>query len=130
MTRGSNYSGATPFSGWLRSEPVLDSHYGFNTTDIDYIWSDRIGGDGANFMFLEEKCRGTTVTESQARLFRKLHDLIKDVPLYRGFHVIVFEAETPVDGGIKLDGTNVTTAELITFLEFESPREVYRRCVL
>lgn len=129
MTREAAYSGSTPFSAWIRNEPRIDSYYGFNTSDIDYMWADRRGSNGY-FMFIEEKCRNTQPTPSQATLFRRLHGYLDGTPMYKGFHVLVFEAESPTDGLMALDGYGITVDELLTFLEFEAGDDMYKRCVL
>jgi hypothetical protein len=46
---------------------------------------------------------------------------------YWGFHLIVFENTTPVDGKVWLDGVETTTSSFIDFLQFKAEWPIYDR---
>jgi len=116
MTRQSYYQKGSPFSEWLRQQPEIDSRLGFVTTDIDYLWRNYQTG---TFMLIEEKCRMGEMNYSQRTSLEFLDSVCSYHPLYKGFHLIQFENESPEDGDIYLDGKKITKEELISFLRFE-----------
>jgi hypothetical protein len=115
MTRQRNDSHSTEFGLWLRDQKVIDSSLGYVTTNIDYLWQNYKTG---KWMLIEEKryCRATTF--SQQQMFNIIDKICKGDPLYCGFHVLIFENTSPEDGHIFLDGKQITTEQLLSFLMF------------
>lgn len=106
MTTQRRDNHGSPFGLWLRNqiEPkrtpdLLDSKFGFITTDIDYIWENYKTNE---LMLLEEKKYNTLPTLPQINLFKRLDRYLTVDPLYKGYYVIVFENTTPDDGKIKI----------------------------
>ena len=106
------------FSSWIRQE-LPDSKTGFMETNQDWIfWNFKT----RRLMFVEEKTHKGAISNW-------FHILIKDIlhPAisqfakkndidYRGYHLIQFENESPIDGIIKLDYRTITENELKEFL--------------
>lgn len=105
----------TPFGHWLRNQPRLDSSDGFVATDIDYLWSNYKTGE---WMLIEEKCRMAYPNRNQKELLLHLRKACKHDPLFRGLHLLQFEAETPDDGRIFWNKHELTKEGLITILRF------------
>ena len=99
MTKKLDHPGkSTKFSDWLRIQPEIDSKLGYVCTNIDFLWKNYKTGQ---WMFIEEKTRGGKASRAQAEMFFDLHVLcLKSDPLYCGFHLVVFENESPDDGRI------------------------------
>lgn len=134
MTRERAIEGDTPFGQWLRSHPALDSRRGFDCQNLDYIWHHFIDG---HLMLLEEKCfngsspfaqRDTHSIIDQALAFALTHPAFtlkrlsarRPVKItYHGYHLVVFERTSPLDGRIWIDGREVTPEQLLSFLKFE-----------
>lgn len=112
----------TPFGRWLRNETLLSSDNGYRTTDIDYLWENRLTGE---YMFIEEKRSMKPVIYPQNRQLAELNQRHLRYDYYRGFHVIQFEKQGITDGEIYLDGTKRSEKAIIKFLRFEAPEQVY-----
>lgn len=124
----------TPFGAWLRSQPILDSGYGYDAQNADYFWHNYKTGQ---LMFIEEKRHKAVRSFSQKdthgivnrgleRGFRSGPGEIKnkrgETIEYCGYHVIQFENTSPDDGNIYIDGGLVTVDQLLLFLQFEAWR--------
>jgi hypothetical protein len=116
MTKDRTYSGGTEFSMWLREQPELDSSKGYITTDVDYVW---VNANTDEFMLIEEKRYGWFVKGTQQKVFRILNAACKHDKNYRGYHLLTFENTNPQDGGIHLNNKDITTVDLIRFLQFD-----------
>lgn len=118
--RHSQYVSTSPFMRWLREQPALDSANGYIATDLDCVWCNyrrRV------VMLIECKSRLASVTYSQRQTLSMLHRALRiGLPhvgwQYRGMHLIQFEHSGPLDGRIWIDGREVDTAGLISFLSF------------
>jgi hypothetical protein len=118
MTQQRRDSHSTEFGLWLREQPEIDSALGYVTSNLDYIWSNHKTGE---FMLLEEKRYGTQPGFYQEKLFSLLDGLCQASDKYHGFHVIVFAKTSPDDGGITIDGKDVSKSQLLDFLRFGHP---------
>src|SRR5258706_6318684 len=127
-------AGDTPFGACLRNHPALQSHFGFDAQNVDYIWHDFKRG---YMMLLEEKRFNATSDYAQ----QDTHSIIDQAlrfafnspdffvtrknPMrptsikYFGYHLVQFERNTPDDGRIRIDGASVTKDEFLSFLRFE-----------
>ena len=126
MTRQTRMSDKTEFSIWLRECSELDSEKGFNTTDIDYLWS-----DGTFWMVLDEKRWMGELLYKQKVLYQKIHNntVRAEDFTYHGTHIIQFENKSPLDGKIYLDHKEIGVKKLIEFLKFRLPIEYYKTIV-
>jgi hypothetical protein len=122
MTRKRNDSHSTEFGLWLRDQPDIDSKFGYTATNLDYIWSNY--NKPGLWMLIEEKRHNTRMTYAQEQQFKVLDNAVCDV-CYRGFHLIVFEHTSPDDGCIYLDRKQISTEDLITFLQFKADAGYY-----
>jgi hypothetical protein len=119
--RHPQYVSTSQFMTWLRAQQSLDSKLGYVATDIDCVWRDY---RRKLVMLLECKCRQSTVPYGQHQTLRILHQALRiGMPLigwqYKGTHLIQFERESPTDGRIWIDGTEVDQAGLLKFLSFD-----------
>jgi len=124
MTIPDIYGRGTAFSKWLRLQPEIDSYLGWRNTNIDFYWRcDRRGYR----MHIEEKTRKGHPRPHQYLSFAEHWWAFKKAygDLYKGFHIIRFENESPEDGWTELDGRIVTRDQLIIFLRFEAPDDWY-----
>ena len=105
---------------WLRKQDALSSRDGYVCSDIDYFWRNF---KDKHYMFLEEKCRMSKPTRNQWELLIAENVVHKRYgsQQFCGVHIIQFENESPTDGKIYVDGTEVTEEELIQFLQFKGP---------
>ena len=73
-------------------------------------------------MFIEEKRFMAKVGFAQGELFKKVINGMKYIKdnHYKGFHVVIFEKTNPDDGRIWLDRKEVTTEQLLWFLQFKT----------
>lgn len=123
MTKPRNDDGGTPFSNWLREQPELDSKkQKLDIQNVDFVVHRY---DAGEIMNVEEKRFLKEMSYSQWDTFSRI-DRYNSDPLYRGFHLLQFERETPEDGFILLDGLEITPAELKSFLRFEAAPERYQ----
>lgn len=111
----------TAWQTWLRGVPELDARRGYTASDLDLIWSNWQTGE---WMLLEAKCRKARLKPFQRFLFERLAELCKADPNFHGFHELTFEAESPEDGRIWLDGQEITRETLIAFLAFKWSGEI------
>lgn len=127
MTRPRFDNKSTPFGLWLREQPEIDSHLGFWTYNLDFLWSNMRRASCAPRMLLEEKQFLGEMAYGQAASFKWLDNMCRADPNYRGFHLIQFAGCRPDDGGqIFLDKLRVLAPEeLIAFLRFEAPPDWY-----
>ena len=117
MTRKRNDLHSTELGLWLREQKELDSKLGFVATNLDYIWKNYFTG---LWLLLEEKRYNSKMTFSQKEMFRDLDAEARKNNKYCGFHLLVFEKTSPKDGIIRLNGSIITTEQLIKFLRFET----------
>jgi hypothetical protein len=110
---------STEFGLWLREQPDIDSSIGYIATNIDYVWKQYKTGE---WMLIEEKRFGAQVKRWQRDIFSQINLSCKCDPLFRGFHLIVFEKTSPTDGATHIDGHPVTVEQLISFLQFKEYR--------
>ena len=122
MTRRRYDEHSTEFGLWLREQEPIASKLGYVATNLDYIWSNYKTGE---WMLIEEKRYNAKMTFAQTEQFRALHCAAISDPLYRGFHLVVFEVTSPTDGVIRINNEVVTELELIDFLMFKTRREPY-----
>jgi len=115
MTVQRRDSHSTEFGLWIREQSEIDSTKGFCATNIDYVWNNYKTGD---WMMIEEKRYGHQPKFPQTELFKLVDMCAKKDSKYHGFHVLVFENTSPADGQIFLDDKQITTHELIKFLQF------------
>lgn len=116
MTRQRNDNHSTEFGLWLRQQKEIDSHLGYVTSNIDFLWTNYKTGQ---WMFIEEKRYMSDVTYPQKQMFAKLHRACSDEPGYEGFHILRFERTNPDDGRIYLNDIEIDVYQLIAFLRFE-----------
>jgi hypothetical protein len=76
-------------------------------------------------MFIEEKRHNSFVRDWQLSMFRLLDASARHDPEYLGFHLVVFENTSPLDGYVKLDGKFASVADLVEFLSLRNSREFY-----
>lgn len=114
MTRQRYDEHSTEFGLWLREQAILESSLGFVATNLDYIWNNYKTGQ---WMLIEEKRHGGTVTFSQNRIFQLIDKACMGAEGYCGLHIIRFEKTSPSDGRIWLDGKEVSCQRLLEFLE-------------
>lgn len=117
MTAQRRDSHSTEFGLWIRNQSEIDSKKGFTATNIDYVWRNYKTGD---WMMIEEKRYGHQPQFPQTELFKLVDRCAKIDANYHGFHFLVFENTSPDDGLIYLDGKEITTQELLKFLQFGS----------
>lgn len=80
------------------------------------IWKNRKTG---KWMLIGEQRYMSEPIYPQKQLFDTLHNVCKNDPNCRGFHLIQFEKTNPEDGKTFLDGKEITKEELIKFLQFK-----------
>lgn len=125
MTVKARYENKTEFSKWLRKEPSIDSKKGYNTSDIDYIWS-----DGTLYMVLEEKRYMGKMENKQIELYKIIHNNCKsDIVIYKGCHLIQFEYVDPDRGKIYLDYKEINKDTLLNFLRFRCADDIYNTII-
>ena len=133
MTRKRFDEKDTPFGSWLRSNPQLDSAFGFDGENLDYIWHDYKRG---YIMLIEEKRysgRSSYAQEDthslvdqamqfacERMVFKRINKARPTRIKYFGYHRLVFENTSPLDGWIQWDGRRVTADELTSILRFET----------
>lgn len=115
MTKKRHDGHSTEFGLWLREQRSIDSSRGYVTSNLDYIWENH---KTDQFMLIEEKRYGASVSYCQQKLFDRLDAICRGTPGYHGWHLIVFENTSPEDGLIWLDHKQITKDELLTFLRF------------
>lgn len=117
MTKRRYDNHSTEFGLWLRDQPGIDSGLGYTTTNVDFIW--RNWKDG-RWLLLEEKRYGSSCTYSQLKTFEILHKCAMHDPLYHGFHLLVFEKTSPMDGPMKLNFQPATLQSILDLLGFKN----------
>lgn len=142
-TRSRKDDGDTPFGGWLRAHPELDSRkHGFDAENLDYIWFQYTRG---KLMLIEEKMHGAHSHAAQQDTHGIVHQALAYACAnttferiyagrsarikYYGYFCIRFENTCPSDGRITIsrlihtDGLDytreVTEDELLAFLKFD-----------
>lgn len=115
MTTQRRDNHSTEFGIWLRKQSEIDSKLGFVATNIDYLWRNYKTQD---WMFIEEKRFGKTPQYPQTAMFDLVDKVARNDPMYKGFHFLTFEKTSPEDGAIILDGSQITSNDLIDFLRF------------
>ena len=114
----------TAFSAWLRNCKELDSRLGYTNTNLDYMWS-MYKNDKCWMLIEEKRFRKGWLDFAQDKAFQHLDSICGSDPTYRGFHLVVFEFDTPDSGWVNIDCKRVTTAQLIEFLQFKASPEMY-----
>ena len=125
MTTQPRMESKTEFSIWLRKQSEIDSRKGFNTCDIDYVWS-----DGTFYMIIEEKRYMSKMSAKQMELYKIIHESCKNDNMYKGFHLIQFSKSNPEDGIIYLDGNEISKNILLEWLEFRCKNYMYDTTIL
>lgn len=123
MTQQRRDNHSTEFGLWLRKQREIDSNNGYTTTNVDYVWHDYKRN---LWMYIEEKRYGYMPKPTQISIFKMLDLGARNMKNYRGFHLLVFIETCPDDGGIILDGSEITRGQLINFLQFNAPPESYQ----
>lgn len=116
MTQKRRDQNCTQFSNWLRDQEEVDSKKGFICSDIDFFWHNY---KSKEFMLIEEKRQMAEPQFYQTSMFKILHKNCKRDPNYKGFHLIQFSNQSPLDGDIYLNKKLITKDQLISFLKFE-----------
>lgn len=117
MTRQFNGFGEpTEFSNWLRKQPEIDSKYGYQTSNIDFMWLNKYSNA---WMLLEEKRYNGKIYDFQRRMLNILHKAGLNDPNYRGVHLLQFEKTSPEDGRMWLNHVGINKYQLLQFLRFE-----------
>lgn len=116
MTRQRYDNHSTEFGLWLRQQAQLDSKFGYQATNLDYIWGNYKTGD---WMCIEEKRYGADVSLAQRQLFGRLNKAIKEADRCHGVHLLQFENTTPDDGRIYWNRVEITKDELMNLLKFK-----------
>lgn len=112
---------STEFGLWLREQKELDSHLGYNTSNVDFMWMNE---RASQWLFIEEKRWLAKIPPAQQRVFEKVDQSISSGD-YLGFHVLIFERTNPDDGRMILDGRELLRDDLIEFLTFGKPIHWY-----
>lgn len=120
MTTKARFESKTPHSLWLREQPDIDSKFGYNTCDIDYVWS-----NGLFYLVMEEKRFMAKMSKKQNDLYKIIHNDSKNNIMYKGCHIIQFENTTPDDGKVFIDGNEVSRNTYIKWLRFEAHNDMY-----
>ncbi|MHA2264521.1 MAG: hypothetical protein ACXAEN_19170 [Candidatus Thorarchaeota archaeon] len=136
MTRRRNFGEDTPYKSWLRNHEErngvrLGSGDGFDLNDVDIVWFDYVRG---YLMLIEEKSHDAEMTMAQKDTFGVLDQALKfafprmdferQIPgrkvelVYFGYYVVQFENTSPDDGGIRINGQEVTEVQLSQFHQF------------
>lgn len=129
---GTNATGSTPFSDWLRSEQCpegLSSRF-FDCQNLDYIWFNYREGW---LITVEEKQFGKSISANQSDTHQIVQQLLEigaksGIPVqtlrgeraieYRGHYLIVFSGTTPDDSEwIKINGKVCSKDGLLHLLE-------------
>lgn len=111
---------------WLRKQKEIDSYLGYNTSNLDYIWTDKCG----NILLIEEKRYMGLLTNKQREIFFTLDKIMSKAKegykkddnlnlLYRGFYLVQFQYTSPDDGNIYVNGNFVLKNKFIEFLKFK-----------
>ena len=122
MTQKRRDKFGTEYGDWTRDQPELDSSLGYIATNIDWLWMNYKTG---LWMLKEEKRHRWFPKKYQVKMYRLLDRWCRADGKYRGFHIIIFERTSPLDGWIYLDGRYIESKELISFLRFELPDRFY-----
>ena len=120
-TRQRNDNNGTQFETWRRRQPHLDSGLGYLATDVDFIWRNY---KTKQFMFVEEKCKMSTMTGSQYQTFKLLDEHMSSHPDYMGFHLLQFENTSPEDGKIYWNKEHISLDRLNQILTFKNINEL------
>ena len=117
MTRQRNDNNGTEFEAWRRKQQHLSSGLGYLATDVDFIWRNY---KTKQFMFVEEKCKMSTMTGPQYETFKMVDEQMSSHPDYMGFHLLQFENTSPEDGKIYWNKKHISLDRLNQILTFEN----------
>lgn len=129
MTQQRRDNHSTEFGIWLRNQPEIDSHEGFDGENLDYVWFQFLEGW---LITIEEKRYGFSPSKAQ----KDTHGIVKQMlqiasgfpietmrgirPIeYRGHYLVQFEKTNPDDSKwIKINGNVHTKTDLLILLQF------------
>lgn len=121
----------TPHHRWISEQNrrgALGTEDGYVMTDLDFMWCN---AKKKKCMLIEEKCRMAEPSRTQRRLLLALDRAMRETyapDRYLGLHLVQFEFERPDDGGTTfVDGCVMSPDEYIQWLQFDSPKEVYKK---
>lgn len=131
----------SPFSGWLREQPELDSRRaGLDIQNLDYIVHGYLNSHYVEIMHIEEKTnavrlpRGQQETlgfHAQAFMAMERHGLKLQTNRgdkyvrYKGFHVLVFEKDWFDGGWVTWDNQPITEDQLRNIVAFNAHEDCY-----
>jgi len=123
MTRQAQYHSKSAFSSWLRDQKEIDSRTTMtNITDDDY----KIYNYDKNLMmFIEEKTNRSCMRWHEKQAHEFLHCMLEGHHYYRGYHILQFEYESPLDGRMWLNYKEIRVDDLFKFIRFEQQDEWY-----
>lgn len=125
----------SPFSKWLRAHPIelpsnkndnsnVNEFFTFN--NLDYVCRKyNHKNEELEFMLIEEKRQDHLVPFSQFKTYNRLDLVMRSCDNYRGVHILQLNKDEPRDG-MRLDGREITETDLIEFLQFKKPLEMYK----
>ena len=107
------------FSRWVR-ENCPTPKEGWTAIDIDFVLRDY---KHKRLALMEVKTHSASMTFAQEQTYRLLHNCItigmsQIYPewSYEGHWLLVFEGKGPQDGGIKLNGIDITETQLLYYI--------------
>ena len=114
----------TPLGQWFRDNLRL-SRSGLCITNLDYAFEDFRNRPSRKLMIIEEKQHMAELAIGQKLTFAVLDALLREGANvfpnveYWGFYLLQMENTTPDDGGALLNGSNISTEQLIAHLNFD-----------